>query len=196
MPLPPRYSWSIHELACRWGCMPADIIDWSIAGHVEIVTTIKPTLAGGTEFHGIAAIPAECAAPMFRRDGSGPRTATIYRLRNPGGGQEWQRIQNADGLQVEQADVFVTNAEVEKFEVEHQLVKKVAQGGSAPRWDWDGFYVQMIRRIHNQGLPEHQSELVSEMQDWFIRRSDNGNAPDESTIRRRVRQILEELNQA
>lgn len=32
------------------------------------------------------------------------------------------------------------------------------------------------------------------MQEWFIQTSDNGDAPDESTIRRRIRAVWQELH--
>jgi hypothetical protein len=39
-----------------------------------------------------------------------------------------------------------------------------------------------------------QRDLVTEMQDWFIANSPDREAPDESTIRRRIRAIWQELN--
>ena len=38
------------------------------------------------------------------------------------------------------------------------------------------------------------SDLVTEMQEWFIANSADGEAPDESTIRRRIRALWQELN--
>jgi hypothetical protein len=48
-------------------------------------------------------------------------------------------------------------------------------------------YVTMIKRIHEQGLPATQTELIGELQDWFADVAENGEVPDESTIRRRLR---------
>jgi hypothetical protein len=45
----------------------------------------------------------------------------------------------------------------------------------------------MIKRIHEQGLPATQTELIGELQDWFADVAENGEVPDESTIRRRLR---------
>ena len=47
-------------------------------------------------------------------------------------------------------------------------------------------WVHVLQRVHEQGLPETQREFVSEIQEWFIRRSPDGDAPDERTIRRRL----------
>lgn len=43
--------------------------------------------------------------------------------------------------------------------------------------------------VYRSGLPEKQADLVGEMQDWFIAASTDGDAPDESTIRKRVSPI-------
>jgi hypothetical protein len=48
-------------------------------------------------------------------------------------------------------------------------------------------YVTMIQRIHEQGLPATQAELIGELQEWFANVAENGEVPDESTIRRRMR---------
>jgi hypothetical protein len=53
-------------------------------------------------------------------------------------------------------------------------------------YDWDAMRVQVLQRVHEQGLPETQREFVNEIQEWFIRRSPDGDAPDERTIRRRL----------
>jgi hypothetical protein len=41
-----------------------------------------------------------------------------------------------------------------------------------------------------------QRDLVIEMQEWFIANSAEGEAPDESTIRRRIQSVWKELNPA
>jgi hypothetical protein len=50
-----------------------------------------------------------------------------------------------------------------------------------------------MRRIFVQGLPSTQAELVREMLDWFQNRSDK-QAPDESTVRRKIAMVWRELN--
>ena len=51
-------------------------------------------------------------------------------------------------------------------------------------------------RIHENGLPGSMTELVGEMQDWFVRHSADGEAPDESTIRKRISPIWHRLRAA
>lgn len=53
-----------------------------------------------------------------------------------------------------------------------------------------------MKRLHDRGLPPRQSDLIAEMQEWFIAHSADGVAPDESTIRQRIRVIWRELNAA
>jgi hypothetical protein len=70
--------------------------------------------------------------------------------------------------------------------------------GVPPRYDWHefyGFYGALARRIHDHGIPPTQAELVREMLDWFGRR-DGGEAPDESTVRRKIVAIWRELSRA
>ena len=68
--------------------------------------------------------------------------------------------------------------------------------GPPGRYDWDGFYVAVMKRLHDRGLPSRQSDLIAEMQEWFIAQSADGVSPDESTIRQRIRVIWRELNAA
>lgn len=62
-----------------------------------------------------------------------------------------------------------------------------AASGAQSRYDWDGFYCEIICRVHNNGLPEKQKDLIDEMFNWFLGKSVNGDAPDESTIRKKIR---------
>ena len=107
-------------------------------------------------------------------------------------------------------DVLVRRAEVERFEEQHGLfngARSASAGddsrpaarrggpGVPPRYDWDGFYGALARRIHDHGIPPTQAELVREMLDWFGQR-DGGEAPDESTVRRKIVAIWRELSRA
>lgn len=197
MSLPPRFLWTVAEAAARWTCMPADILGWAIAGRLELTCAIRTVSAGGQDVSGVVAIPPEDLAQMFRRDCSGPNAAIVRRVRDPGNGGAWLKITDpAGGIEIHSADVLITTRELEQFEEAHSLTRRVAPGGGASRYDWDGFYTALIRRIHDNGLPDTQRELVSEMQGWFERRSKDGEAPDESTIRRKISALWNELRAA
>lgn len=194
MPLPPRFAWTIIEAAARWGCMPADIAGWAVSGRLALSLVLGTVMANGSEVGGVVTVPPEEVVCMFRRDGSGSRTATVRKVKLPEGPAGWQRITDpADGIQIDATDVIITGAELDRFEDEHGLTRRAGGGGSATRHDWDGFYGALIRRIHYDGLPDTQSELVAEMQGWFERRSETGDGPDESTIRKKIGAIWKEL---
>lgn len=194
MSLPPRFLWTVAEAAARWACMPADILGWAIAGHLELTCAIRTVSADGQGVNGMVALPPEDLVRMFRRDGSGSSMAIVRRVREPEIGGAWLRItEPPGGIEVHAADVMITARMLERFEDAHSLTRRVAPGGGASKYDWDGFYTALIRRIHNDGLPDTQRELVSEMQGWFERRSKNGEAPDESTIRRKISTLWNEL---
>ena len=44
----------------------------------------------------------------------------------------------------------------------------------------------VARRVHDEGMPASQGELVRDMLDWFAA---SGRVPDESTVRRRVQAL-------
>jgi hypothetical protein len=103
------------------------------------------------------------------------------------------------------ADILITRAEVEKFEQQYglfgssdslhtdQRLERKPGPGVPPRYDWDGFYAAIARRVHEHGIPATQAELIREMLDWFERRH-NERAPDESTVRRKLAVVWRELN--
>jgi len=53
-----------------------------------------------------------------------------------------------------------------------------------------------MKRIYDRGLPATQTALIIEMQEWFIANSTHGSAPDESTIRQRIKVIWHTLKAA
>jgi hypothetical protein len=108
------------------------------------------------------------------------------------------------------ADVLVRRGEVERFEGQHGLFsgQRHSEGfvtaipsrprggpGVPPRHDWDAFYGALARRIHEHGIPVTQAELVRDMLNWFEQR-DIDHAPDESTIKRKIKAVWQELSRA
>jgi hypothetical protein len=194
MSLPPRVFFTLTEAAARWGCSPADIGGWAAVGRIEIVTGIPPITCGTERIAGLVIVAASDLLPMFRRCGSGPGEFLVRRVREAGS-DEWRYITEPQGgLLVDKADLMIMADEVTRFEDEFGIFKRVGGGaGPAPKYDWDGFYLQVIVRIHESGLPETQGELVGHMQEWFIAKSADGDVPDESTIRRRISPIWRAL---
>jgi hypothetical protein len=177
--------------------MPADIVGWAAAEMLEVITAVPPCRTEAGEHLGIVAVCPADIMPMFRRDGSGPRRKAIHGIRALASAGPFLTITTPfEGIEVDAADIMVTNATVERFEEEHDIVKRAdARGGSAAKWDWEAFWRAVLRRVHNHGLPPTQRALAIEMQEWFMRRSDTGEAPDERTIMRKLSQMWRELDQ-
>lgn len=196
MALPPRVFYTMTEAAARWGCSPADIAGWAAVGRLEIVTGVSPVRCGEDTVAGLVAVSAADILPMFRRCGTGPEECAVRRVREIGS-EEWRFITEPDGgLRVAKADLMIMGSEVVRFEEECDLFRRQPGGaGPASRYDWDAFYLAVIMRLHNNGLPETQGELVGELQDWFITNSRDGDAPDESTIRKRLNPIWRALRE-
>lgn len=197
MGLPPRVFWTLHEVAARWGCMQADIAAWAVAGKIEISAAIPPVRCGDEIVSGLVTVGAACIMPMFRRHGPAPTSCLVKRIHRHDD-EDWLFITDPlGGVEVHIGDLVVTTQELARFEEEHEIFKR-SLGGAGPslKYDWDGMYLQVIVRIHEQGLPETQTEFVGEMQEWFSRRSETGDAPDERTIRRRLNPIWRALREA
>lgn len=199
MALPPRAFFNLYEAAARWDCTLADIAGWATTGLLQIVTSATHVHCGGTHVAGLVEIPAADMMPMFRRFTSGPEVFHVHRVRAPGA-QDWMIVtEPAEGLAVQVHDLLITAQETERFETEHELAKPERRGRDQPptyRYDWDGMYLQVIKRVYEQGLPDTQREFISEMEDWFIRRSEKGDAPGERSIRRRIQPIWQMLREA
>jgi hypothetical protein len=59
--------------------------------------------------------------------------------------------------------------------------------GRPPEYDWEGFYAHLVVLAHYDGLPEKQSHLIKEMQEWC--QSTWGKEPALSSIKGRIRAI-------
>lgn len=192
---PRRLTYSIVEAAARWSCSPADIIEWALAGLIELTTVVPAAMTDGGEVYGFMAIRPEEVGAMYRRVGFGPTEVVLTRLRPRNSTGPWLKILDPkDGIKIDAYAVLIASDTLEAFEHEHDLAPKPKNyaGGSA-KWDWEGFYTALISRVFKHGLPEQQKDLVEEMQGWFERRSESGDAPDISTIRKKVAAVWRDL---
>jgi hypothetical protein len=188
MALPPRAFFTLHETASRWGCTIADIAGWASEGKLDIVTGIPLAICGTDQVSGKVIVSPMDMLPLFRRSGTGPTSIKLLRIKpDPGG--EWIYVtEPSDGVEVSIADLLISGQDVLRFEDDYDLLRRIGGGtGSLSPYDWEGMYVAMIKRIHENGLPATQAELIGELQEWFANVAENGEVPDESTIRRRLR---------
>jgi hypothetical protein len=129
-------------------------------------------------------------------------TVRIHRFRRRPGAH-WEKILNpTEGVTLKTSSVLVARTEAERFEREHALFghhaagndqhsakaieAPVGQSGAPARYDWNAFAGAVARRVHDEGMPASQGELVRDMLDWFAA---SGAVPDESTVRRRVQAL-------
>lgn len=196
MGLPIRAFYSVHEVVFRWNCRLDDLAGWAVTGRLDIVMAIEPIAQPGGILSGLVVVPVADILSMFRRWGNGPERRSIRRIR-PLGQTEWTMIaEPGDYIRVELADLMILADEVHRFESAHGLARRAADAGGAPsRYDWEGFYIAQMVRLHEQGLPATQGEWIGEVQDWFALNSPGGEVPDERTIRRRLSPIWRALRE-
>ena len=196
MKLPPRAIVWLTEAATRWNCSAADIISWASAGKLQIVTGIRPFRCGGEVFSGIVEVPASEILPLFRRCETKQAEIQVFQFR-PIDSKDWKFVTDpVGGVVVALADLMIQATEMHRFEAEHELFRYSHSGqGPERKYDWDGFYVEVMKRLHFHGVPEKQSDLLEEMTEWFSRRSETGDAPDISTIRKRITPVWRMLRE-
>lgn len=200
MGLPSRIFFSLTEAAARWGCAVADIGGYAVAGHLRIITGINPVSCGAQRVAGLVEVAAADLWPLFRRYESAPVTARVQRLRpiEAGGSAAqtvWQIVTDPpDGITVALADLAILGGDLAAFEADHDPFdrpRRPAQG----KYDWEDFWAAVALRLFREGLPESQAAFVAEMQEWFMRRSATGDAPDDRSIRRRITPLWRELSE-
>jgi hypothetical protein len=191
---PTQYLFTVLEVSVRWGCTQAQIVDWAIAGELDLLYGFSPVRFGETSIGGLMSIDGNEVRPLFRQHAESARKVYLTQAR-PDTATAWQRItEPPHGVRVMASDIVISADEIERFEATHEISRKLHSGPGTPsKYDWDGFYVELIRRVHLDGIPERQKDLIAEMQDWFIGHSSEGEAPDESTIRRRIQAVWKGL---
>jgi len=197
MALPPRVYFTLHEAAARWDCNLADIAGWASVGRFDIATAIAPLASGSQIVSGYVVVYVTDILHMFRRYGTGPTKSFLRRVR-PRDNDDWIMIADkAEHIKVTLADLLIMAEDVHRFEVDFDLLRRPASHiGSMARYDWDGMYISLIRRLHEHGVPETQAEWVGEVQQWFVEKSESGEVPDECTIRRRLTPIWKALRES
>ena len=182
-----RNFYSVLETSFRWECSQTEIVDLAMAEKIDLVVALPNVrFDDGTEAT-MGVIQGGVVRPLFRGYGASEEQVFIRQARPPN--CSWKRIEEPkEGIRVMAPDVLIMAAEVERFEDENGLVRRVVSGpGAQTRYDWDGFYCEIICRVQERGLPTKQKELIDDMVDWFLSRSVNGDAPDDSTIRKKIR---------
>lgn len=97
------------------------------------------------------------------------------------------------GYTVIKEEVGVRHEELERYAATEEAGDDVSFGtkasgrGSQPTHAWDAARLEACRWIYFEGVPESFGALIRHMQAWFAERG--GKVPDESTLKRRLRDI-------
>jgi hypothetical protein len=182
-----RNFYSVLETSFRWECSQTEIVELAMAEKIDLIIALPNVRFDDGSEARMGVIEGGAVRPLFRGYGLLEEHVFIRQARPANCG--WKRIEEPkEGIRVMAPDVLIKAAEVERFEDENNLVRRVVSGpGAQSRYDWDGFYCEIICRVHNKGLPEKQKDLIDEMFNWFLSKSVNADAPDESTIRKKIR---------
>jgi hypothetical protein len=95
---------------------------------------------------------------------------------------------------VQRDDLVICRAEIECFEVAQGIALEPdapMRRGAPTRFDWDGFWIELCRIIHEEGVPDTQSELVERMGEWFS--TNRKSSPDESTIKKKIKPLWQHI---
>lgn len=140
MGFPPKEFLTVSELAARWERAPLQIIDWAMSGKLELMVSLTEAEFQGGEEADYAAVRAGHVRPLFRDAGDAERIVMIRRARPPGSDKPLSIVHPAEGVRVLSTDVLIRTTEIERFEEENSLVRRVVVGPGAPtRHSWERF---------------------------------------------------------
>ena len=194
MAFPAQYFYSILDVAGRWGCTQTEVINYAMSDEINLVAGFSAVKFGTECAAGLKNVPGSEVRALFRPYGKGAKKIYVTQARRSPG-EDWKTItEPARGVRLTAADIMITSKEIDRFEEAHSIGRNRSAGPGTPtKYDWEAFHFALFKRIFQRGFPLQQRELVLEMQEWFIANSADGEAPDESTIRRRIKAICQEL---
>lgn len=204
MPLPPRSFHPLADVAIRWGVTPPVIVDWAIEGKIALSAVLP--LVETKQDRPVEGLVEICSQDIYRLFDTGAKKTSSVRIQRfrRRARARWEKIVSpAEGIELTASGVVITRAEVERFEracglVGHHLQpattpigraydEDFGRAGAPSRYDWDAFAGAVARRVHDEGMPASQNELIRDMLDWFG--TTFGAVPDERTVRRRVQAL-------
>ncbi|MEI8341801.1 MAG: hypothetical protein WCH43_09745 [Verrucomicrobiota bacterium] len=210
MPLPPKPIITIAEAATSWDINPQAIASYALNGSLTLSIVVKGVLVEAGEYieledgdrhrsshghlslNGVQDVFGLDMWPAFRNG-----STTIQRFMSSRT-ENFLEISEPAGMVVCVSDIVLRHEECSRFSQRYGLRVLSDPGrkgrggpGISPRFDWDGFWIQVCRRLHNDGFPETQAALVRELQEWFSSSIEVG--PDTSTVKKKVSRMWKEL---
>ena len=165
-------------------------MDWAISEEIDLVAAFGQVQLGDEISTGLLSVSGSEVRPLLRPFGVAAKKVYIKQARRLKATDWLSFTAPVKGVRFTAADIMITADEIEQFELAHDINRARGAGPGAPgKYDWEGFYVAVVKRVYDHGLPITQTALIVEMQEWFIANSEHGSAPDESTIRQRVKII-------
>lgn len=199
--------YSLDEVFARWSMSERDLAAFVLADEV----TLSAEVIGLRVCYGIFEICDDdhMRIPLGYRRITGTvdllRNDALEVLRREGASVRAFRVPDLEFLEVADDDdggyhfvtregLVIRREEIDRFEAAQGVTigeDGTPQRGAPRRFDWDGFWVEVCRSIHEDGLPDTQTELVARMSEWF---SQNGAAsPDDSTLKKKLRPLWRKL---
>lgn len=198
MPLPPRAFWTAFEAAARLRCAPAHLLGLAYQGHFALHVSVPfARLESGATVAGLFRVAPEDLLPMTAEWAAHAHHVRRLIIHASDRAESAFIEEPDDGIAVSLTTLLILDAELAAFEADHNLngARYVTPPVTEARYPWDDFFAAVVRRIHDEGVPETQNKLAAEMQQWFIDRDPEGRAPDLRTITKRLSPIWRALKE-
>lgn len=212
MALPPKPFLRLDEACARWAVTRRDVADYALAGAITLsvpVVNLRVETGcyeeiidgdwqripdGHRRLTGTADLSREDAWAIVK-DGE----TVVSRFVAPANAYMDVALDDVtDAVTVTADDLVIGAEEVARFESTRTPEESTPAGperaasrGARPRFDWDAFWIEVCRCIHD-GLPAPQGALVRDMLHWFSMSGASG--PDASTVKKKLAPLWRSLD--
>ncbi len=196
-----RVHYTLFEACARWEKNLFDILGWASKGKLRLEAGIPYANTESGPLAGAVELNAADLMRLARIDGAAPKKMRVYRVRvlDQPENTDWVFVSDETGqagIEISIEDILIPAEEYRRFEEENDLgpPRRVSTAGQT-KHNWEGMFAALCKRIFVSGLPETKENLVREMESYFLNTA-AGEAPDISTIRKKVSPIWAELREA
>lgn len=210
MPLPRKPIVTLADATAAWGVANEDLASYALDGSLTFSVVCNGVVVDTGEFveidGGRHEIPYGRDVLNGLADVHGTdvwsainKGSTLLRWFKPEQPNRFIEIADGSPLVIKASDLVLRRIEALRFAKDNELPEPAVNGGRGPcgrlgkppQHDWDGFWIRVCRRLHDDGIPETQAELVRDLSTWF---STAGNGrPDTSTIKKKISRLWQTL---